>query len=252
MPPNGTADPNVGEGAQGQNQGDGGNWREENTKLRQELAEMKALQSKAMPWVNVAVELQKQQPEVFEKLAKGEPLTKAESKVVAAAQSADADAEPLTKGEFKKLMQENLGEMLQQMNANRQAEKAMDDLDGWARKELDGYANVRNTRVWGGYLSAVLGAIENGTMEVPEDVKDPYKFAVQATYDLLKLKHPDLLKGPKRGQSEEDRAAELLAGGRKPPSSKTLDQEEPLPDEIQKELDFIASIGQGQGKKFSP
>lgn len=253
MPPDeGPAGP-TGRTGDGQNQGDEGNWRDENTKLRQQLAEQKALNSRAVPWVNVALELQKQQPQVFEKLAKGEPLTKAESKAVSDAQdAADDDDKPLTRAEFKKLMQENLGEMVQTINANSQAAKAMDELDSWASKELPGYGNVKSTRIWGGYLSAVLGSIENGTMEVPDDVKDPYKFAVQATYDLLKLKHPDLIKGPRRGKTGEDRAAEILAGGRRPSSSGAQDQDEDYPEEIQKELDFIRGIGAGVGKKFSP
>lgn len=253
----GTPDQTTDAGAQGQQTDDEGNWREENTKLRQQLAEQKALNSRAVPWVNVAIELQKQQPAVFEKLAKGEPLTGAEQKVVAQAQqqqasASDAEDKPLTRGEFNALMQENLGQMIQTMNANTQAGKAMDKLHDWATKELPGYDNVYQTPTWNGILSSVLGSIENGTFEIPADVKDPYKAAVQMTYDILKAKNPELLKGARRGKSEEDRAAEILAGGRKPSSSSSEDQKKDLPEEIQRELDWIDSIGQGKGKKFSP
>jgi hypothetical protein len=254
MAPEGTSDQNAGEGAAGQNQGDEGNWREENTKLRQQLAEQKALNSRAVPWVNVAIELQKQQPEVFEKLAKGEPLTKAEQKVVDAAkgQSPDSDDAPMTRKEFNEALKEGLTGLAQQMQANNEAQGAMKELHSWAAEALPGYDKVYKTPTWSGILSSVLGSIENGTFQVPQDVEDPYKFAVQTTYDILKAKDPELLKGARRGKSEEDRAAEILAGGRKPSSSSSEDQKKDLPEEIQKELDWIASIGTGGGKKFSP
>lgn len=256
MPPDeGPAGQTTETGAGGQNQDDGATWREENTKLRQQLAEQKALNSKAIPWVNVALELQKQQPEIFQKLVEGKPLTKSEQQTVGRAQDKqtdDDDDRPPTRAEFKAMMQENLGQMIQQMNANNQAAKAMDELDDWATKEMPGYANVKGTRTWGGFLGAVLESIRNGTMEVPQDVKDPYKFAFESAYALMKLQHPELLKGERRGKGEDDRAAEILLGGRKASSSKGQDQEEDYPEEIKKELDFIRSIGQGGGKKFSP
>jgi hypothetical protein len=253
MPPEGTADLTGVEPGAGQKPEEGDNWREENTRLRQQLAEQKALNSRAVPWVNVAIELQKQQPEVFEKLTKGEPLTKTEQKVVSAAQSAAQGGDtPMTKADFQVMLRENLGEIVQQINANSQASKEMDKLHNWATKELPGYDAVHKSPTWNGILSSVLGSIENGTFQVPEDVADPYKFAVQTTYDILKAKNPDLLKGAKKGSTAEDRAAEILTGGRKASSSKTLDQKEDLPDDIQRELDWIASIGQGAGKKFSP
>lgn len=252
MPPEGTADQNVVADAAGQKPDAGGDWREENTRLRQQLAEQKALNSRAVPWVNVAVELQKQQPEVFEKLTKGEALTRTEQKVVAAAQHAVGDDAPLTKGEFAEFMQQNQYAVIQQINANTQASKEMEKLHTWATAELPGYDAVNKSPTWNGFLSAVLGSIENGTLRVPADVNDPYKFAVQTTYDILKAKHPELLKGAKKGSTAEDRAAGILAGGRKASSSKVLDQEENLPDDIQKDLDWIRSIGSGPGKKFSP
>jgi hypothetical protein len=252
MPPNGTADLPVGDGEAGQKPDEKDNWREENTRLRQQLAEQKALNSRAVPWVNVAIELQKQQPEVFEKLTRGEPLTKAEQKVVTAAQAAGGDDAPMTRREFAELMQANQNEVVQQINANTAAGKEMEKLHDWATEELPGYDAVHKSPTWNGILNSVLVSIENGTFKVPEKVTDPYKFAVQMTYDILKAQSPDLLKGARKGLSAEDRAAEILAGGRKASSSKVLDQEKDIPDDIQRELDLIATIGEGHGKKFSP
>ena len=249
MPPKGTADQNGVKPAAGQKHEEGDDWREDNTRLRQELAEQKALNSRAVPWVHVATALHKQQPEVFEKLARGEPLTKTEQKVVEAATGDDA---PLTKREFAELMAANQNETIQQINANTQAGKEMEKLHSWATEELPGYDAVCKSPTWNGILSSVLGSIDNGTFKVPEDVTDPYKYAVQITYDILKAKNPELLKGAKKGSTAEDRAAEILTGRRKASSSKTLDQKEDLPDDIQRELDWIAGIGEGQGKKFSP
>jgi len=251
MPPEGTADQTVVTDATGQTHDGEGNWREENTKLRQQLAEQKALNSKATPWVNVAVELQKQEPTIFEKLVRGEPLTAKQQQTVVDAQQA-AGEKPLTRAEFSEMMKENLGGMMQQMQTNQLAAEAMKELDGWATKELPGYDNVKKAPTWNGILSSVLGSIENGTFKVPESVGDPWKFALQTTYDIFKAKDPELLKGDRRAKSEEDKAAEILLGGRKPSSSKKQDELGDLPDDVRREIEYIRGIGEKKGKKFSP
>lgn len=247
-------------GASGQSDGtvvdggksdDGGAWREQNTRLRQELAEQKDLNRKAVPYVQVAIELQKQDQDTYLKLSKGEALTQAEVKKVEVA----AASAGLTREEFDSLLDQKLGQMSQRMVADRQAETNMTALDKRATEELDGYAGMKGTPMWNGVLSSVMGCIENGTYQVPETETDPYYWAIKETHAQIKARHPELAKGTKVvGKTAADRAADILVGGRKPSAStSTNDDLSGLSDEDRKEVEWIRSLksGPAAGEKFS-
>lgn len=236
------------EPAGGEPKGDEGAWREQNTRLRQELAEQKELNRKAVPLVQVALALGKADPTTYEKLVKGEPLTAKQAATVDAA----ASAAGMTAEDFDKRLDEKLGLLLQRMQADRQAETGMRELDAKAAKELEGYDKLKGTATWNGVLSSVMGAIENGTYPVPEGVEDPYYWAIEQTYAIVKSQNPELAKGKKPvAKAEAERAAEILAGGRKPSASSGADELSGLPDDERREIEFIRSIGETQGEKFS-
>ena len=230
-------------------QGDGGDWREQNTRLRQELAEQKELNRRAVPLVQVALQLQEQDADVYTKLLKGEKLTKPQAAAVEEA----AEAAGVTPEVLGRMLDERFQQLTQQQSADRQAADAMVELDTWATEKLPGYENLRGTPTWNGTLSAVLGSIENGTMTVPPDVKDPYKWAVEETYHIISARNPDVVKGPKKvAQTGDDRAAAILAAGRKPSASQGGDELDGLTDAEKREIEFIRGIGSGVGKRFSP
>lgn len=225
--------------------------RDQNIRLRQELAEQKDLNRKAVPYVQVAIELQKQDEDTYIKLQKGEALTKKEEKQVATA----AASAGLTRDELEGLLDQKLGAMTQQQAAARQAEINMQALDQRASKELDGYDKLKGTYEWNGVLSSVMGAIENGTYKVPSEVDDPYFWAVAQTHGIIKAMNPELAKGSKTvGKAAEQRAAEILAGGRKPSASNNQDSSDlaGLPDEEREQVEFIRGLGDGVvGDKFA-
>ena len=161
---------NQGAGAsgEGQTKGDEG-WREQNTRLRQELSEQKELNRRAVPFVQVALQLQKHDGATYQKLMKGEPLTKAEQKTVDTAQAASG----LTVEQFEEKLDQRVQYLLQRQQADRDAADNMKKLDEWAEKELPGYDNMKGSSTWNGALSSVLNTIENGTFEVPKNEKDP-------------------------------------------------------------------------------
>lgn len=244
----GASAPTGSEPAGGKPEDEGGAWREQNTRLRQELAEQKELNRKAVPFVQVALALGKADPATYEKLVKGEPLT---AKQTATADAA-ATAAGVTREDFDRLLDEKLGYMLQRMSADRQAEVSMRELDARATKELEGYDKLRGTPTWNGTLESVMKNIENGTFAVPEGVEDPYYWAIEQTYYIVRSQNPELAKGKKAvAKPEAERAAEILAGGRKPSASSSADELSGLPDDVKSEIEWIRSIGATQGEKFS-
>lgn len=229
---------------------DGGDWREQNTRLRQELAEQKELNRQAVPLVQVALALQTQDKNVYMKLMKGESLTKKQEAVVEEA----AKTVGVTEEGLAKMLDERFATLAQRSAADSQARDAMVELDKWATVELPGYENLKGTPTWNGTLSAVLGSIENGTMVVPASVKDPYRWAVEETYHIISARNPDVAKGPKKvAQSPEDRAAQILAAGRRPSASKGEDDDlAGLTDKEKEEIENMRGVGTGVGKRFSP
>jgi len=245
-----TPTPEGGTGAAGSQKGDEG-WREQTTRLRQELAEQKELNRRAVPFVQTALALQEQDQETYMKLVKGEKLTKAETKTV----ETTAAAAGITMEQFEAKLDERLGAMYNQQSADRTAAANMAKLDSWASKELPGYDNIKGSPTWNGVLSSVIGTIENGTFQVPETEEDPYRFAVKQTYEIIKSQNPELAKGSKVvAKTEAERVAGIVAAGRKPSSSKqsTGSDLDGLPDDIRETIEFTRGIGTKVGKKFSP
>jgi len=225
-----------------------GGLHDQNVRLRQELAEQKELNRRAVPYVQAALALQKADPNTYQKLVKGEELTPKQEAAVDKA----AKAEGLTLEQIEKAMDAKLGTLVQQMDANRKAEQDMAKLDEWASKELDGYSKVKGTREWNGVLQSVLGNVENGTWEPPKG-EDPWQWVVKQTYAIVCSQHPDLKKGSKPAKkTEAERAAEILAGRRTPSASSSTDELTDLPDDIKSEIEWIRSIGSNRGKRFSP
>lgn len=237
-------------GADTKSDGEGA-WREQNARLRQELVEQKDLNRKAVPFVQVAIELQKQDQDTFVKLSKGEALTKKETQQVTAA----AASAGVTREELEGLLDKKLGAMTSKQAADRQAEQNMRAIDQRASKELDGYDGLKGSPTWNGVLSSVMGAIENGTYAVPEGVDDPWYWAVEQAHGIVKAMNPELRKGSKTvAKAADERAAEILAGGRKPSASNNVDSSDlsGLPDEERKQIEFIRGLSDGVvGDKFS-
>jgi hypothetical protein len=148
-------------------------------------------------------------------------------------------------GEFGSELQERL-------HVSRQAEKATTALDAWAEEKLEGYKELKGTEDWNTTWDIVREQVrrglagEPGGLVVPEGEDDVYKFMVKRTYKTLQAMQAGEKKVAK--QSESERIAAAIKGGRKVPASKSQDDSDDVPEEIKK----IRQIGTGTiGKRFS-
>ena len=236
---------------------DEGKFRGENTRLRQRIAVLEDQNQRALPFVNMVTALGESDTGrvIIDRFQKGEDfkdLLQAEKKEV---EKAAAEA-GLTKAELKEMLdthkKETVAETTETLRAQQGAQRNADALEVWAKEKFEHYEIVRGTPAWNGQMDATFAAMKNGTLEVPEGA-DPWKFAVEETYEVIKARNPELLKEKAGASSAEDRAKDILVGGRKTPSSRTQDKKTEIPEDYQRKLDQIRGMGAGQigGKSFS-
>lgn len=151
--------------------------------------------------------------EIIRKIEAGEELTLAQEKKVekAEAQAAEGNgtsASGLTLEQIQQVVANQLAEFDKSSRMNRQAEKSMEKLNTWASKNLEGYEDVAGTDKWNKALGSTLAFIENGSLEVPEESTDVYKYAIEHTYDVL---FPGARKETPAKADEKERKAKISA-----------------------------------------
>lgn len=233
----------------------------EKDRLVRRVRELEDLTQKAIPLVRFAERLMqtKQGRAAAERFQKGEDFEdmfegKAAEK---AAEKAAADT-GLTKDQIKELLEaernETVKTVTQALSTQQEARERNKAIDDWAKEKLPGYEKLRGTRVWQENLNMVFTMMQQGQLE-PADGEDPFRYAVQKAYDMASMQNPDIGKKKPAAAKEEDRLAEILSGGRRPPSSKPKDEDDlsDLPEEYRNEIKRIRSIKgtPGVGRSFA-
>lgn len=247
-----------GVGESGSGTGEGGSFRAENTRLKQRIAALENMNQRALPFINFVTKIGESPTgkKIIDKFQKGEDfsdlLVKEQKEVVKAV----AETTGLTLEQVKDLLDQNKKEtadiVAQTVSAQAAAQRSSDALEMWAKEKFEGYENLRGTEVWDGLMDATMAAMRNGTLTVPEGM-DPWKFAIERTYKIAVADDPEIAKKKPGASTPEDRAKDILVGGRKTPSSKSQDTKSELPEKYQRELDFIQNLGTGTlaGKSFA-
>ena len=189
---------------------EGTDWRAENTRLRQELKKAKDLNREALPFAQLGVALQ-QAPggdKIVEKLRKGEALTAAQEAKLEKAQEQTGTA-ALSPEQIQKMLDSAAQTFEQRYWESRKAERAMESLHKWAGEKYAGYDELHTTPQWNQHLSTVLAAIEHGTLELPDDWSDPYRYAVHQTYAWVKSLNPDVGKKVPAKKTEKERRSAI-------------------------------------------
>lgn len=227
-------------------------FRSENDRLRGENTRLKQLNQKAVPWVQVALKLN-ETPEgqaIIQRIVEGKPLTEGQEGKVKDAQTKTASEEGLTEEKVGQIIEEKLSKVMDSVDAKSAAREAVRELDQWAAKELPGYNNIKRSDLWNRAFASVEALVQNGVYVVPESEENPYQWMVRKTYNLIKEDNPDMLKTERKApKSEAERAAEILAAGRKPSASSSQDELDKLPEKERREIEWIRSIGSSR-KKF--
>jgi hypothetical protein len=226
----------------------------DNVRLRQRLATLEKQQQDALPFVETMVELLKtpEGQEVVKKVRAGEPLTKKEERTVVAT---NAEDQPVTMKDLKEILLEHgKGVVSAVAETTRNTQTAAERhraLEQRAEKELPGLKKLKGTPVWNGNMSAVIGAIQNGTLEVKEG-EDPFWVAHERTYHMCVAADPDIAKGKQPSAvSETDRLKELLATRKQPAASTVSDEEakmlEGATEQQLRDLALARNLGKGTG-----
>ena len=132
---------------------EGVDWRAENTRLRQQLKRAQDLNREALPLAQLGVALQQANggQAIIEKLQKGEDLT--------AAQEANLEKQAEAAGFSQEQIDELLGKAAQNFEQrlweSRKAERAMEKLHSWAKKEYPGYEETYESPQWNQRLGTV-------------------------------------------------------------------------------------------------
>lgn len=216
-------------------------YKKEMTRLRQALARKDDQIQRALPIVQLMSKLQQTQggSEILQKLEKGEPLSPAEEKKVEKAEGQKG----LTLAEVEGLFAKREQEQLKTWQLLQAHEKAMAKLHRRAMKELPEFEELSESPEWAGTLDAVLKAVQNGTIEVPEDDGD---FAIyKRTYEILTA-------GKEKKKVEKkvrEEMGEMLAASSSASSRVTATEGEEIPEELK----AIRKIGSFTriGKSFS-
>lgn len=250
------SDPSGGKGAEGGDAGTG-DLKGENTRLRQRLAQLEQRNTDAVPYVNAVVALSKTKvgAQIMERIQNGEDLTEYQLSRVEKALATETPPPGITEEQLREALKTERGETMNafadKLRTMRMAEKSNAALEAKAEKELPGYEKLRGTPVWKGAMDAVIGAIRNGTIPVPEG-QDPFWIATNRAYHLCVSEDPDIAKGPKpSAPKSEERLKELLASATKPSASKIADAEKDMPESYKRQLELARSLGSGTvGKSF--
>lgn len=237
------------------NEGEGeGSLRADNTRLRQRVAKLEELTQRATPYVDAIrrLDASKLGKKIIEKLQKGENVDDLVPKEAGELEK-QAEKAGLTKEDLESLFQERdqklVDEVTQSLRVSMEAREGLQKLNDWAREELPGFDKIVGTPAWNGYLSATQTAIREGTLQLPEK-KDPYQELYKRVYNMCVAEDPDIVKGTKKAAPKEDkeRLSEILSKGSKPSSSSRQEvDEEKLPEEYKRQLDFIRGLKGGSG-----
>ena len=207
---------------------EGTDWRAENTRLRQNLKKAQDLNREAMPYVQTAMALQSAPGGnvIIEKLQKGEPLTAVQEKKLEKAQE-QAGTTGMSKEDVEQMLNTAAQNFEQRLWESNKAKDAMDNLHVWAGKKYPGYDELRTSPEWNQHLGTILDGIQKGTLQVPDDWSDPYKYAVHQNYGWLKAMNPDIGKEKPSKKTEKDRReaisqSSVQAGGVAPEDSDSL------------------------------
>lgn len=224
--------------------------RADNTRLRQRLAENEQLSVRAVPLVRIAQALFAAPggKEIVEKLNKGEALTVAEKKQVQQTQQkvkeVDPGEAPLTRVEAQKLFQglldEAVGKMGETVAAERKAADNLAALDVRGAKELEGFEHLKRDPQYQRQVNDIIEQIRDGTIEVPDEEKDLWWFAMKTAHTVLHAVRGKPVKGKK---TETERVAEALKAGGSGPSSGTQTDRDDIPKELQETIGKIRQIG---------
>ena len=215
---------------------EGTDWRAESTRQSQRAKKAEDLNRQAWPYVQTAMALQKAPGgnAIIEKLQKGEPLTATQEKKLDKAKE-EAGTTGMSEEQVGKMLETASQNFEQRLYESRKAEKAMDSLNEWARTaktksgtlKYSGYDELSTSPEWNEHLGTILDAIQKGTLNVPDDWSDPYKYAVHQNYGWLKALNPDIGKEKPTKKTEKDRRAAISqstvqAGGVAPEDSDEL------------------------------
>lgn len=248
-------------GQQGDNAagaGDSGKGNEaEVTKLRQQIADLQRDAEDAVPFVRGMKTLATLPvgEAIIEKLQKGEDLTGYELKKVEKAidDATGGGEKPITRKELEELQKaqqaETVNVLTERLQGMRAAEKSNDRLEGWATKELPGYAEFKDDERWKEHVGTILTAVDQKTIRLPRG-EDPWQFVFKRAYNLMAAEDPDIAKGERpSAANEDDRLREILVAGTKPSGS---DRREGEPDisgvregYYERMLDFAKKRGSG-------
>ena len=226
--------------------------RADNTRLRQDLARVQKAATAALPLAQIADKLIRAPggKEIVGKLERGEALTATEAKKVEGVVATEA---PLTKAEIqatvKELLKEAVGEIGETVASERRAAKSIEELEAKGLKELEGFEHMKQDPQFQRFTNEVLEQIKDGTIELPKEEKDVWWFAVKTAHKLMQAMHG----APKKGKTETERVAEVIAAGGTRPSSATARAGEEIPEELKERIEKIRQIGTRSisGKSFS-
>ncbi len=228
---------------------EGTDWRAESTRLRQQLKKAQDLNRQSMPYVQTALALQSTPggDVIIDKLQKGEPLTETQEKKLEKAKE-DTGTSGISEEKLGELLNTAAANFEQRLFESNRAKDALGDLHVWAAKEFPGYEDFRTSPEWNQKLGTILDAIKNGSIQVPEDSPDPYKFALRQAMGWMKGLDPEIGKEKPSKKTETERReaisqSSIQAGGVAPEDS------DKLPDYAR--LDIAPRGVTGGGRSFS-